>query len=50
LSREVVQSGYVCFRHSSAKAEAELGARFRTAEQGWRDTLEAERAALARRP
>src|SRR5262249_2234363 len=50
LSREVVESGFVSFRYSSAKAEAELGARFRPAEQGWRDTLDAERAALARRP
>jgi dihydroflavonol-4-reductase len=45
LSREVVEASYVCFRYSSARAESELGARFRPAEQAWRDTLDAERAA-----
>jgi len=45
LSPEVVEASYVCFRFSSARAESELGAHFRPAEQAWRDTLEAERAA-----
>ena len=48
LSREVVEASYVCYRFSSARAENELGAHFRPAQQAWRDTLEAERA--ARRP
>lgn len=48
LSRESVNSAYVNFRYSSARAERELGARFRGADQAWRDTLAAERA-LARR-
>lgn len=49
FSREAVSSAYVCFRFSSALAERELGARFRSPEQAWRDTLAAERA-LARKP
>jgi dihydroflavonol-4-reductase len=48
LSREVIDGSYVCFRYSSAKAERELGATFRTAQQAWRDTLAAERAAAQR--
>jgi dihydroflavonol-4-reductase len=48
LSREVINGSYVCFRYSSAKAERELGATFRTAQQAWRDTLRAERAAAER--
>jgi dihydroflavonol-4-reductase len=48
LSREVIEASYVCYRYSAARAESELGAHFRPAEQAWRDTLEAERA--ARRP
>ena len=48
VSREVISSSYVSFQYSSARAEQELGAHFRTAEQAWRDTLAAERA--ARRP
>jgi dihydroflavonol-4-reductase len=48
LSREVVNSSYVRQYISSALAESELGARFRGAEQAWRDTLAAERAALAK--
>jgi dihydroflavonol-4-reductase len=46
LSREAVVNSYVCFRFSAARAERELGARFRTAEQAWLDTLAGERAAL----
>jgi nucleoside-diphosphate-sugar epimerase len=48
LSREVIDSSYVCFRYSSAKAERELGARFRPAQQAWRDALASERAAARR--
>ncbi len=48
LSREVVESSFVCFRYSSARAESELGAHFRPAAQAWRDVLEAERAARQR--
>jgi dihydroflavonol-4-reductase len=48
LSRESVNGAYVSFRYSSARAERELGAAFRSPEQAWRDTLAAERA-LARR-
>jgi nucleoside-diphosphate-sugar epimerase len=49
LSREVVRGSYVSFRYSSAKAERELGAKFRTAEQAWLDTLAAERTQLKNR-
>jgi dihydroflavonol-4-reductase len=48
LSREAINGSYVCFRYSSAKAERELGATFRTAQQAWRDTLKVERAAAER--
>ncbi len=48
LSREVVLGSYVSFCYSSAKAERDLEAKFRTAEQAWLDTLEAERARLKR--
>ena len=49
LSREVIRSSYVSFRYSSAKAERELGAKFRSAEQAWLDTLAAERTKLKNR-
>ncbi len=42
ISPEVVRSSFVSFRYSSAKAEAQLGAQFRSAEQAWSDTIEAE--------
>lgn len=45
ISTEVVRSGYVSFQYSSQKAEAEVGARFRSAEQAWRETLLAEQEA-----
>ncbi len=48
FSRESVSGSYVSFRYSGEKAERELGAQFRTAEQAWLDTLAAERAALKR--
>ncbi len=48
LSRESVNSSYTRHHISSALAESELGARFRGAEQAWRDTLAAERAALGK--
>ncbi len=48
ISREVIISSYVSFRYSSAKAETELGARFRSAQQAWLDTLAAERLARGR--
>jgi dihydroflavonol-4-reductase len=49
ISREVVQGSHGKMRVSSALAEKELGARFRSAEQAWRDTLTAERALIGRR-
>jgi nucleoside-diphosphate-sugar epimerase len=49
LSREVIRGSYVSFRYSSAKAERELGAKFRSAEQAWLDTLAAERTKLKNR-
>lgn len=42
ISPEVVRSSFVSFRYSSSKAEAQLGAQFRSAEQTWSDTIEAE--------
>lgn len=48
LSREVIAASYVCYRYTSAKAERELGATFRSAEQAWLDTLAGERARLKR--
>ncbi len=45
LSREVINASYGSARFSSARAERELGAHFRPAEEAWRDTLAAERAA-----
>jgi dihydroflavonol-4-reductase len=42
ISPEVVRSSFVSFRYSSAKAEAQLGAEFRSAEQAWSDTIEKE--------
>ena len=50
ISTETVRSGYVSFRYSSHKAESELGARFRPAEQAWRETLLAEKALLTAKP
>lgn len=47
ISPEVVRSSFVSFRYSSAKAEAQLGAAFRSAEQAWSDTLETEIAQMA---
>lgn len=46
ISPEAVHSTYVSFQYSSEKAERVLGARFRSAEQAWRDALEAEAARL----
>ncbi len=48
FSRETVTNAFGHYRYSSARAEQELGARFRSAEQAWRDTLAAERAAPRR--
>lgn len=48
LSREVIAASYARYRFSSAKAEKELGATFRSAEQAWLDTLAGERAKLKR--
>jgi nucleoside-diphosphate-sugar epimerase len=44
LSRDLVDSAFGSFQFSGAKAERELGANFRSAEQGVLDTLAAERA------
>lgn len=49
ISTEAVRSGYVTFDYTSAKAESELGIRFRPAEQAWRETLLAEQAELSGR-
>ncbi len=49
ISRETIAGSFICFRFTSAKAERELGAQFRGAEQAWRDTLAAERALAGRR-
>jgi dihydroflavonol-4-reductase len=43
FSKEVFTAGSVHLNYSGAKAERELGARFRDARQAWHDTLEAER-------
>lgn len=42
--REFARSGFASFNYSSAKAERELGMRFRSVEQAFLDTLEAERS------
>jgi dihydroflavonol-4-reductase len=47
ISPEVVRSSFVSFRYSSAKAEAQLGAQFHSAEQAWSDTIEAEMVQLS---
>ncbi len=47
ISPEVVRSSFVSFRYSSAKAEEQLGAHFRSAEQAWSDTIEAEISRLS---
>lgn len=44
VSLEAVRSAYVSFRYTSSKAEADLGLKFRPAEQAWRETLLAEEA------
>jgi dihydroflavonol-4-reductase len=46
LSREAALAGARKWAFSGAKAERELGAHFRSAEQAWLDTLAAERALL----
>lgn len=43
LSREAVASATVTMWGSSAKAQRELGAHFRSAEEGWREVLAGER-------
>jgi dihydroflavonol-4-reductase len=48
LSPEAVDSSHASLRFNSALAEHELGARFRSPEQAWRDTLTAERALIGR--
>jgi dihydroflavonol-4-reductase len=48
FSSENVAAGYTHMRYSGAKAERELGARFRGQDQVWAETLAAERAALRR--
>ncbi|GAB4432895.1 MAG: NAD-dependent epimerase/dehydratase family protein [Chloroflexi bacterium OHK40] len=47
ISREAVTALCTHLRFSGAKAEQELGARFRGQEQLWAETLAAERAAIA---
>ena len=46
FSREFARAAFVKWKFSGAKAERELGMRFRSVEQAWLDTLEAERAAV----
>ncbi len=43
--REFARAAFVRWTFSAAKAEKDLGMRFRSVEQAWLDTLEAERAA-----
>jgi dihydroflavonol-4-reductase len=51
ISPEVVRNSFVSYRYRSSKAEEELGVSFRSAEQGWRETLDEEtRRAGIRRP
>ena len=50
ISPEVVRSGFVSFRYSSAKAIADLGVTFRSAEQAWDETLRTERAVIRGEP
>ncbi len=45
FNREFARAAFVNWKFSAAKAERELGIRFRSVEQAWLDTLEAERAA-----
>jgi dihydroflavonol-4-reductase len=42
ISPEVVRNSFVSYRYRSSKAEEELGVFFRSAEQGWCETLEGE--------
>ncbi len=42
--REFALAGFATWQFSAAKAERELGMRFRSLEQAWLDTLDAERA------
>ncbi|MFQ5612244.1 MAG: NAD-dependent epimerase/dehydratase family protein [Anaerolineae bacterium] len=44
LSREAAATGYATWLSASAKAQRELGWSFRSAETGWRETLNHERA------
>jgi nucleoside-diphosphate-sugar epimerase len=46
LNREFLRAGYSHYGYSGAKAERELGARFRSVEQAVMDTLWAEHASL----
>jgi hypothetical protein len=42
--REFALAAFASWKFSAAKAERELGMQFRSVEQAWLDTLEAERA------
>jgi dihydroflavonol-4-reductase len=42
ISPDTVRSSYASFRYRSDKAEHQLGASFRSAEQAWAETLQAE--------
>lgn len=48
FSANLARAGYMDLQFTGARAERELGLRFRDARQAWLDTLAAERAALAR--
>jgi dihydroflavonol-4-reductase len=47
--REFALAAFSSWQFSAAKAERELGMRFRSVEQAWLDTLEAERAIVRKR-
>jgi dihydroflavonol-4-reductase len=49
ISPEVVRSSFVSFRYRSTKAERELGAIFRSADDSWIQTLKAEADRIQRR-
>lgn len=50
ISPEVVRSSFVSFRYRSTRAEEELGASFRSAEDCWVQTLTEEAERINRRP
>jgi len=49
FNREFARAAFLKWKFDAAKAERELGMRFRSVEQAWLDTLAAERAAVQER-